>query len=55
MVKNICRFDGYEYFRNLHCFSRFCSDFCCSRFVVVSNGSFTPRLVKSVLKSRSDF
>jgi hypothetical protein len=44
----ICHFDFYECFRNHCCYSRFYSDFCCSRFVAVAHSAFTPRLVKVV-------
>jgi hypothetical protein len=45
LVELICKFDGYSCFRNLCCFSRFYSDFCCSRYCRVVNGRDTPRRV----------
>lgn len=50
VVLPVCRFDGYECFRNLCCHSRFCYPFRCSRFVGKTHFLFTPRFVKSVLK-----
>lgn len=44
----ICRFDGYECFRNLCCFSRFYSDFQCSRFVQIRHGRSTRKMLKVV-------
>jgi len=51
-VEVACRFDGYECFRHFCCFSRFYSPFCCSRFVEVHNGSFSPRVRKPDLAYR---
>lgn len=47
---DMCRFDGYRCYRNLCCFSRFYSDFCCSRFVEVKSPrkvNFVPRVLRS--------
>lgn len=45
-----CRFDGYECFRHLCCFSRFYSPFRCSRFVVISHLLVTPKSRKPDLR-----
>jgi len=45
MVEVSCRFDFYECYRHLCCFSRFYYPFRCSRFVEVRNGScFSPKI-----------
>jgi hypothetical protein len=43
-----CRFDFCQCFRNHCCYSRFYSEFYCSRFVPIIRSRFTPRLVKVV-------
>jgi len=60
-VEVSCRFDFYECYRHLCCFSRFYSPFRCSRFVVISRFLVTPRVSKPdlaywvALKRKSDF
>jgi hypothetical protein len=44
----VCPYDSYECFRNLCCFSRFYSDFRCSRFVQTRNGCSTRKKLKVV-------
>jgi len=45
-VEVACRFDGYECFRHLCCFSRFCSEFRCSRHVEVIRLRVAPKVRK---------
>jgi len=53
MVEDICRFDGYVCFRRLCCFSRFYSDFECSRFVKIAHLRVTSKSHKPDLRSGS--
>jgi len=48
MIKVFCPYDSYECFRELHCFSRFCKDYRCTRHVHVVNNRVTRRLTKVV-------
>lgn len=53
-VEVSCRFDFYECYRHLCCFSRFYRPFRCLRFVEVRNGScFFPKIPRRDLQRRS--